>query len=194
MQAVRTIDDPDSLQALSHPLRVRILDALREPDSAAAVARRIGESRQKVNYHLKELDRAGLVRYVGERRNGSFIESLYQSSARTLVVSPRAAWGDPRRLAAVMDQSSLEDLVSLGERLGRDAAVLLDRAAFDGEQIASAAVEAKVVFDGEEARAAFLQEYLALIGPLLKKYGTARGNRYRLAMAVYPDPAGREDS
>src|SRR5262245_46948940 len=110
-RAVRTIDSPEELQALSHPLRVQILDALREPGSAAGVARRLGVARQKVNYHLKELERAGLVAGRGERRAGNFVEALYQSNARTIVVSPRAAWGDPRRLAALADQMSLEQLV-----------------------------------------------------------------------------------
>jgi DNA-binding transcriptional ArsR family regulator len=187
-QAVRTIDDPDQLQALSHPLRVRILDALREPDSAAAVARRLGEARQKVNYHLKELERSGLVVRTGERRSGNFVESLFRSSARTLVVLPRAAWSDPRRLAAMADQLSLENLVNVGERLARDAAVLLDRAAFDGAQIASAAVEADLAFASESDRAAFLDEYLAAIGALVKKYGTKGGTPYRVAVAVYPNP------
>src|SRR5262245_16430647 len=120
VQAVHTIKDPDALQAVAHPLRIRILDALREPDSAAGVARRLGEARQKVNYHIKELERAGLLRRHGERRTGNFVETLFQSAARTLVVSPRAAWGDPRRLAALVDQLSLEHLVTLGERLERD--------------------------------------------------------------------------
>jgi len=187
-QSVRTIEDPDELQALSHPLRIRILDALREPDSAAAVARRLGEARQKVNYHLKELERAGLAVRTGERRVGNFVESLYRSTARTLVVLPRAAWGDPRRLAAMSEQLSLENLVNLGERLARDAAMLLDRAAFDGAEIASAAVEADVRFASEAARAAFLDEYLATIGPLFKKYGAKDGVPFRIAVAVYPDP------
>jgi DNA-binding transcriptional ArsR family regulator len=187
-QSVRTIEDPDELQALSHPLRVRILDALREPDSAAAVARRLGEARQKVNYHLKELERSGLVVRTGERRSGNFVESLYRSSARTLVVLPRAAWGDPRRLAAMSEQLSLENLVNLGERLARDAAVLLDRAAFDGAEIATAAVEADVRFESEAARAAFLDEYLATIGHLFKKFGAKDGAPFRIALAVYPDP------
>jgi DNA-binding transcriptional ArsR family regulator len=192
VQAVGTIDDPDALQALSHPLRIRILDALRDPDSAAGVARRLGAARQKVNYHLKELERAGLVLRTGERRRGNFVESLFRSAARTLVVSPRAAWGDPRRLAAIADQLSLENLVLLGERLQRDAAVLLDRAAFDGEQIASAAVEADVRFASEEARAAFLNEYLAAVGPLLRKYGTKAGASYRVSLAAYPNPYRKE--
>jgi DNA-binding transcriptional ArsR family regulator len=190
---VRTIGDPEALQALSHPLRVRILDALRQPDSAAAVARRLGEPRQKVNYHLKELERAGLVVAEGERRNGNFVENLYRSAARTLVVLPRAAWGDPRRLAALADQVSLENLVGLGERLARDAAVLLDRAAFEAEEIASAAVEAEVRFGSEADRAAFLDEYLAAVGPLLRRYGTAAaGTPYRVALAAYPDPSPDE--
>jgi DNA-binding transcriptional ArsR family regulator len=193
-QAVQTIDDPEALQALSHPLRVRILDALREPDSAAAVARRLGEARQKVNYHLKELERCGLVVAAGERRNGNFVESLYRSVARTLVVLPRAAWGDPRRLAALADQVSLENLVTLGERLARDAAVLLDRAAFDAAEIYSAAVEADVHFANDADRARFLNEYLAAIGPLLSKYGTKAGSPYRVALAVYPDPTLKENT
>ncbi len=190
---MRTIGDPEALQALSHPLRVRILDALRQPDSAAAVARRLGEPRQKVNYHLKELERAGLVVAEGERRNGNFVENLYRSAARTLVVLPRAAWGDPRRLAALADQVSLENLVGLGERLARDAAVLLDRAAFEAEEIASAVVEAEVRFGSEADRAAFLDEYLAAVGPLLRRYGTAAaGTPYRVALAAYPDPSPEE--
>jgi DNA-binding transcriptional ArsR family regulator len=189
---VGTIDNPGALQALSHPLRIEILDALRDPDSAAGVARRVEAPRQKVNYHLKELERAGLVVRTGERRNGNFVESLFRSAARTLVVSPRAAWGDPRRLAAKADQLSLENLVSLGERLQRDAAVLLDRAAFEGAQIASAAVEADVRFASVEARAAFLDEYLAAVGPLLRKYGTKEGAPYRVCLAAYPNPSGKE--
>jgi DNA-binding transcriptional ArsR family regulator len=193
-QAVRTIDDPVELQALSHPLRIQILEALREPDSAAAVARRLGEARQKVNYHLKELERTGLVVRTGERRSGNFVESLYRSSARTLVILPRAAWTDPRRLAAMGEQLSLENLVSVGERLARDASVLLDRAAFDGAEIASAAVEADLTFATEADRAAFLDEYLSAIGGLVKKYGRksgapgAPGAPYRVAVAVYPNP------
>jgi DNA-binding transcriptional ArsR family regulator len=192
VRAVQTIADPEALQALSHPLRIRIIDALRRPDSAAGVARRLGEARQKVNYHLKDLDRAGLVSRAGERRTGNFVETLYQAAARTLVVSPRAAWGDPRRLTALTEQTSLENLVTLGERLERDAAVLLDRAAFDGEEIPSAAVETEIRLAGADDRAAFLEQYLAAVGPLLRRYGQRPGQPYRIALAVYPDPSEKE--
>jgi len=183
---VELVEAPEGLQALAHPVRVQILEALRSPASAAAVGRLVGQPRQNVGYHLKELERAGLVRRAGTRRNGNFIETLFESVAGTFLVSARAAWGDQRRIQAMADQHSLENLVVLGERLQHDAAALLDRAAFDGEEIASAAVRAEVHFASDADRASFLNEYLKAIGPLLDKYGKKRGSAYTVALAAYP--------
>lgn len=190
---VEVLEDPDRVAALAHPLRVAILDALREPNSASGVARAISETRQKTNYHVKALLDAGLLKPVGERRRGNFVEQLYQSVAPTFLVAPAIAWSDDRRAAALRAQLPLEHLVRVGERLQRDAIGLLDRAAFDGDDIPAAAVEAEVRFADEDARAAFLEEYLAAIKPLLKKYGSRRGDQYRVALAVYPDPDRGED-
>lgn len=187
--------DLSAVQALTHPTRLRMLDMLRDADSAAGVARAIGEPRQKINYHLKELEAAGLVRAVGERRKGNMMEQLYQATANTFLVSPRIAWSGNARPAALQAQASLAALVELGERVQRDAAELLDRAAFEGEQIPSASVEVDVAFADTEARSAFLTEYLEALGPLLKKYAVARhlGAPFKLALAVYPDPAAETE-
>ena len=88
-------------------------------------------------------------------------------------------------------QHSLETLVELGERLQRDAAVLLDRAAFDGEQIASASVTADVRFASEADLAAFMDAYLRTLRELLEKYGAREGEPYRAAIAVYPSTASK---
>lgn len=185
-QSVHVVEDIEALQVLGHPLRVRILEALREPGSAATVAREVGEARQKVNYHLKELERVGLVQAVGERRTGNFIETLYEAVARSFLVSPRVAWSDPRRVDALRQQHSLERLVMVGGQLERDAISLLDRAAFDGEQIASAAVEVDVHFADEKDRAAFLDEYLAAVQKLCDRYGSRKGLPYRVVLAAHP--------
>ena len=184
--SVFTVGDPETLQALSHPTRVAILEALRAPSSAAGVARAIGQPRQRVNYHLKELEQAGLVERTGEERTGNFVSSLYRSVARSFVVSPKVAWSDPRRVDALRRQHSLETLVELGELLQRDAADLLDRAAFDGEEIASASVSADVRFACEDDRAGFMTEYLRTVRELLEKYGAKKGEAYRAMLAVYP--------
>jgi DNA-binding transcriptional ArsR family regulator len=180
------VRDAERLQALAHPIRVQVLEALREPASAATVARRIGQPRQKVNYHLKELERAGLVHRVEERRSGNFIETLYRAAARTFLVSPQVAWAGQRRFETLRAQHSLETLVLLGERLQRDAAGLLDRAAFDGDEIASASVAAEVRFADEQGREAFLEEYLKALAPLLERHGAKEGAPYRVLLAAYP--------
>ncbi|MET0902652.1 MAG: helix-turn-helix domain-containing protein, partial [Acidimicrobiales bacterium] len=124
--AAGVLESSEQLAAITHPTRLRILDALRQPDSAAGVARRLGEPRQRINHHVRELAKAGLLVEAGERRKGNFVEQLYESSAGTFIVSPRLTWGDGERLRAIADQVSLQHLVEVGERLQRDAAVLLD--------------------------------------------------------------------
>jgi DNA-binding transcriptional ArsR family regulator len=190
---VEVIDDPERLSALAHPLRLAILDGLREPNSASGVARMIDETRQKTNYHVRALLDAGLIRSAGERRSGNFVEQLYQSVAGTFLVSPRLAWSDGRRGDALTAQLPLEHLVGIGERLQRDAIELLDRAAFDGEEIPSASVEASVRFSDERRREEFMREYLAALRPLLKKYGSRRGDPFRVAVAVYPESIAEEE-
>lgn len=185
--SVRVLDDLEALQVLGHPLRVQILEALREPASAATVARRIGQPRQKVNYHLKELEAAGLVEPVEERRVGNLVESVYRAVARSFLVSPEVAWSDPRRLETLRRQHSLQTLVHLGERLQRDAAVLVDRAAFEGEEIASASVQAEVRFADEDERTQFLKDYFRAMNELLERYGKKEGEPFRVTLAAYPD-------
>lgn len=190
LPSVLSIRDPEALQALSHPTRVEMLEALREPASAAAIGRRIGQPRQRVNYHLKALEEAGLVRRVGTRRQGNFTETLYRAAARSFLVSPQVTWSDGRRLEALRSQHSLETLVALGERLQQDAAALLDRAAYDGEEIPSAAVSAQVEFATEEERATFLREYLEMMKRLLERHGAREGEPYRVVLAVHPREQG----
>jgi DNA-binding transcriptional ArsR family regulator len=185
--SVFTLSDPQQLQALSHSTRVAILEALREPMSAASVARVLGQPRQRINYHLKELERVALVEPVEERRKGNFIETLYRAVARSFVVSPQIAWSNPRRLEAMQRQHSLGTLVEMGERLQADAAVLLDRAAFDGEQIASAGVTAEVHFASEADRAAFMDAFLRSTRELLEAHGSKDGEPFRAVFAVYPE-------
>jgi|SRR5690554_441764 DNA-binding transcriptional ArsR family regulator len=181
--------DPDAIAAVTHPLRAAILDAMREPTTAAAVARRLGEPRQKVAYHVRELEKAGLLRHVGQRQNGNFLEQVYEAVARTFVISPAATWGDAEaRSAALADQVSLGELHRAGERLQRDSAVLLDRAAFDGEEVPSASVTTEIRFASDEARAAFLAEHLDALAVLVRKYGARSGTPYRIVFAAYPDP------
>ncbi|MFC5640156.1 winged helix-turn-helix domain-containing protein [Kitasatospora cinereorecta] len=60
--AVRSLD-PRSLRGLAHPLRMRLLAALREdgPATATRLAARLGESSASVSYHLRQLGAHGFI-------------------------------------------------------------------------------------------------------------------------------------
>ncbi|MGI9602281.1 MAG: helix-turn-helix domain-containing protein [Acidimicrobiales bacterium] len=180
------LDDREELAAIAHPLRLQILDGLREPDSAAGVARRLGEPRQRINHHVKELARVGLLLPAGERRRGNFTEQLYEAVAGSFVVSPRLMWADERRRQALAQEISLEHLVQFGERLQRRATELLDGVAFDGDSVASATVETSVRFGDAAARAAFLDEYLRLVADLVERHATTEGPGYHLGLVALP--------
>ena len=132
------------------------------PDSAAGVARRIGQSRQAVNYHVKELRRAGSCAGRASWRKGNFVEQLVEAVGGTFVVGPRLAWSEDRR-AALRSQLALDQLVTVSERVQRDAGVLLDRGVLDGAEVPSASVVVGIRFADEQAVAAFLAEYVTLV-------------------------------
>jgi hypothetical protein len=192
MNSVVSLEDPVAIACATHPVRTAILESLRSPSTAAAVARMIGQTRQNVTYHIRELERAGLVRHVGERHAGTFIEQLYQAVATTFVISTRSTWADPQaRARTLADEASLGELFEAGERLQRDTAALLDRAVFDGEHIPSASVATDVRFADQASRESFLREYIDGLTALTRKYGDRQGAPYRLLLAAYPAPEDR---
>lgn len=184
---VRLISRPEQVQALAHPLRQAVIDRLREPDTAAGVARVLGRPRQQINYHLKELARCGLVEPAGERRKGNFIEQLYRTVARRFLISSRFAWDQDRLAALLRDRIALAQLADLGEQIQQDAAALIDAAMHEGTDAASATVVAEVRFDDEAARAGFLADYTDALRALLKKHGSKTGTPFRVALAAYPE-------
>jgi DNA-binding transcriptional ArsR family regulator len=63
---------PEDIKALTHPIRVRMLRALRSdgPATATLLARRLGESSGLTSYHLRQLERHGFVEDVPDSGNG----------------------------------------------------------------------------------------------------------------------------
>ncbi|MFI0780544.1 helix-turn-helix domain-containing protein [Streptomyces sp. NPDC021212] len=64
--------DARSLRGLAHPLRLRLLGALREygPATASQLANRLGESSGATSYHLRQLAAHGFVMDDPERGKG----------------------------------------------------------------------------------------------------------------------------
>ncbi|RFU87109.1 ArsR family transcriptional regulator [Streptomyces triticagri] len=68
----RTVDSPEALKALAHPLRLRILRHLgvRGPATSTTLAADLGENTGTLSYHLRMLERGGLIEDIPERSGG----------------------------------------------------------------------------------------------------------------------------
>jgi DNA-binding transcriptional ArsR family regulator len=192
---MQILQDAESAAALLHPVRLRILERLPEPASAAGVARLLRIPRQQVNYHLRELESAGLVEFVEERRRGNCMERMMRATARSYVVGPQALGPLGAAPELVRDRLSLAYLASLGARIIRDLAYLAERAAAAGKRISTLGMETEVRFANAADRAAFAQELTGSVAQLVAKYHDASapgGRSFRVVLGVFPSITNRE--
>ena len=189
MLDVAVIGDPAAAEVSLDPVRARLLAELTEPASATMLAAKVGLPRQKVNYHLRALERHGLVELVEERRKGNCTERLLVATAASYVISPSALAAvqpDPDR---VPDRVSAAWLLALASRLVRDVGDLISGAARARQRVATFAVDGEVRFASAAERAAFAEELAAAVAALVARYHdqAAEGGRdHRLVVALHP--------
>jgi DNA-binding transcriptional ArsR family regulator len=190
---LQIVQSPEKAGVLLQPGRLRLLEQLTEPDSAAGLARRLGVPRQKLNYHLRELEREGFLELIEERRKGNCMERVVRAVAREFLIAPGA--GDhetPDRIKAdriTADRFSAAYLASTAARMISALASLCIRARRAGKRVATLTLETEIRFASAESRAAFAEEMTASIARLAAKYHNERaegGRRFCLLSAVYP--------
>ena len=88
---VLTIDRPEQLKALGHPLRLRVLEMLGENDESTftnrELAQRLDVDPGHLHFHVRMLLKAGLIELVDNGRSHGR-EKPYRSVARTFRVAP----------------------------------------------------------------------------------------------------------
>ncbi len=196
MHDVTVIDDPAAAEASLDPIRARLLAELAEPASASSLAPRVGLSRQKANYHLRALERHGLVELVEERRKGNCTERVLQATAASYVISPTALPGvapDPSRAP---DQRSARWLLAVAGRLVREVGELITGAGAAGQPLATLGIDSDIRFASARDRAAFAAELAGTVNRLVAKYhdeSVAGGRRHRFVVALHPTITNPEE-
>jgi DNA-binding transcriptional ArsR family regulator len=195
MLELEVIDEPQAAAIALDPIKCRILAALATPGSAASLASRVGLSRQKVNYHLRVLEKHHLVESVEERRWGGIRERMMVATAASYIVSP-ATLGciavDPSRSN---DRLSASYLIALAARIVREVGALWGRARRDRKRLATLSIDSVIRFKSPSDRAAFTKELTSAIAALAARYHDDRapGARpHRLVVASYPAPDENE--
>lgn len=193
MLDIEVIEDPAAAEASLDPIRTRILRELAEPASATQLAARVGLPRQKVNYHLKALERHGLVELVEERKKGNVTERIVRATAASYLISPVALASvapDPRGFA---DRFSAFWLLALAARTVQEMGKMIAGAAAAKKKLASFAIDGEITFRTAAERAAFAEELGVAVTRLVDKYHdggsvapAGGGRKHRLVVVLHP--------
>jgi DNA-binding transcriptional ArsR family regulator len=179
MRDVMYLEEVEQAETLLKPQRIDVLRQLAEPRSCTEVAAVLGQTPQRVYYHVKRLVAAGLVTQVAERRVRGIHEGVYQAGARSYWLSPRLV--GRIGLGRVRDELGLGHLLDLMEEVQADVAGL-DRGS---PELPSVGVSGEIRVRPEQ-RQEFLDDLKTTLQELFTRYGGAEGDAFKLAVACYP--------
>lgn len=191
MLDLEVIEDPAAAAVALDPIKSRMLAELATPSSAAALAQRIGITRQKVNYHLHALEEHDLIEWAEERQWGGLKERVMIATAASYVVSPVALGpiaADPERSS---DRLSASYLIALAARIVREVGSLWRGARKSNKRLATLSIDTVIRFKSPAERAAFTNDLAQAIATLAARYhdeSAPQGRPHRLVVASYPAP------
>ena len=196
VQDVLYIDDVEQAAVLLKPARLDVLKQMASDTTCTQLAEVLGGSPQKIYYHVKALEQAGLVEKVAERKVRGIVEGIYRARARSYWLAPKlvGAVGGERR---ARDQASLGYLIQLFEEVQEDVARLADEQPED-EAAPSLGLSAHIQLRDAATRRAFMRDVQDAFQALATKYGATRSSRstsksqFRIALACYPAKERKE--
>ena len=188
------IENAERARLALDPVKHALLTALREPGSAASLAKRLKLPRQKLGYHLRALEAAGLVRLVEERARRGFVERVLIAEASAFVLDPLLLT-DADRAVEAQDRYAAQHLVKAAGTVVREVTRMQGEAEKAGQRLLTFTIEADVGFaqprDFEDFTAALAQSVAALA----ERYTPGNDRRrYHLVMGAHPSVAAAPDS
>jgi hypothetical protein len=201
--ALESVENPERASALLSPLRLRLVRMAQEPASATELARRLRLPRQRVNYHVRELARAGFLRPAGRRRKRNWVEQRYVATARSYVLSPAILGGLAPDWRGIEDTASAEYLLALTEQVRLDLSRAAEEARGRGQRVSTLSLKFQFRFDSPEQREAFANALRQSVIEVIARHtapdrptsGTSRAGRgrpHRLVLGCYPVPQNQE--
>ena len=187
--SVEVLDAPGPASALLEPARLRILSALREPDSSAGVARTLGLPRQRVGHHVRALEAAGLLTCVGERKKRNCVERLLRATARSYVLAPQLLGQLGLPADGIQDRFSSADLLAAATRVIREVSTLRPGAEAAGKKLPTLTLQTEVRFTSARSQNEFLDALLTTFAELVAKHHqpeAAAGRSFRISLFGHP--------
>lgn len=200
---LQTIAQSDRAAVLMNPLRLRILSLAQAPTSSTELGRQLGLSRQKVNYHVKELMNAEFLQEAGQIRKRNMIEQRYVATAMAYVISPQVLGPVAAGISSVEDKFSASYLIALGSQLQSDLTRACAEAAEQNKRISTLSVLADIRFESVEQREQFARELQKAVTDVIGKYSSpdkrpdgsdGSGRPHRFMLGCYPVPPNKKSN
>jgi DNA-binding transcriptional ArsR family regulator len=186
------LGEPEHVRLALSPIRRRLLERLREPASATELARELGLSRQRINYHLRALEQAGMLELVEERPRRGFTERVLTARADAFVVDPGVMGS--RATIEGQDRYAAEHLIGAASDVVRDVVRMQSAAQRENTRLLTFTIEADVRFAAPADLERFCEHLAELVADAAATHGTATGGRpYRLVLGGHPTPSTTED-
>lgn len=184
------LDDADRVRTALSPIRRRLLTELQAPGSAASLAAALDMPRQKVGYHLKALEDAGLVQLVEERQRRGFTERLFTASADAYVIDPNLLAG-PAPEALTQDRYAADHLIRAASETVREVGRMRQAADAEGRRLLTFTLDAEIAFAAPGDIERFADRLTQAIAVLAREFDTAGGRPYRLIAATHPSKGSK---
>ncbi|WP_316356617.1 helix-turn-helix domain-containing protein [Devosia sp.] len=184
------IEDADRALLALDPVKRRLLAALREPGSAASLAKKLALPRQQLGYHLRALEQAGLVRLVEERKRRGFVERVLVAAADAFVLDP-AMLGAGLAVDA-QDRHAAAHLVEAAATVVREVTRMRGAAEAAGQRLLTFTIEADIGFAQPQDFEDFTGALAKAVAELAARYPRLPDTRgYHLVMGAHPAVANR---
>jgi DNA-binding transcriptional ArsR family regulator len=176
--------------ALFKPIRLEIMKQLVEPKTCSQLAEVFHSSPQKIYYHVKILEKAGLVKKTSERQVRGIMEGYYQAAARSYWLSSEVV-GDLGGQHRAKSNISLSNLIGLAEEIYSDVGKLIP----EHEEAATLGLSLNIELRSSLERNTFINELQHAVQTLAEKYGIRDTGKkteeasesYRLIITAYPN-------
>lgn len=183
------IETIEQMRAISDMLRIRIINTLeKQPMTATQLGEELGLAPAKVHYHVRELEKVGLLELVETREKGGILEKYYQPIAREISMKKALLSSPPDEIEAsfrgVLDQISDGFLRAFRLRRGQE-----DSQAYKGMTINLAHL-----YLTKEEHHNLMSQLNELTRPFETRRGLEGEKELAFSVLVYPPTEEKEEA
>lgn len=171
------------------PFRLGLLEGLRQPESASGLARRLGLPRQQVNYHLRELERAGFIEMSEARQRRGCTERIMRLTSRVSFARADEAPPTDAHAGQGGDAFASAHLIAAASAVASEVAELRARADAAGKRLVTTTLQSEIRFPTPDDYRAFVEGLTAAVARLVARHAAPddpRSRAHRLTITLNP--------